>query len=75
MNFFIAALSTEMSPLGADKNSLDWWIAKKEEYPMLARLAPAQCTQAERVFSWCSPEQEEALFKQHFLEDNFFCEH
>ena len=33
MNFFITALSTEMSPLGADKNSLDWWKAKKEEYP------------------------------------------
>ena len=26
-------------PLGADKNSLDWWKAKKEEYPTLARLA------------------------------------
>ena len=26
-------------PLGADKNSLDWWKAKKEEYLMLARLA------------------------------------
>ena len=26
-------------PLGADKKSLDWWIAKKEEYPTLARLA------------------------------------
>ena len=23
-------------PLGADKNSLDWWKAKKEEYPTLA---------------------------------------
>ena len=26
-------------PLGADKNSLNWWKAKKEEYPALARLA------------------------------------
>ena len=26
-------------PLGADKNSLDWWKAKKEEYLRLARLA------------------------------------
>ena len=26
-------------PLGADNNSLDWWKAKKEEYPTLARLA------------------------------------
>ena len=26
-------------PLDADKNSLDWWKAKKEEYPTLARLA------------------------------------
>ena len=25
-------------PLGADKNFLDWWKAKKEEYPTLARL-------------------------------------
>ena len=39
MNFFIATLSTEMSPLGADKNSLDWWKAKKEKYLTLARLA------------------------------------
>ena len=45
-------------PLGADKNSLDWWKAKKEEYPTLARLArkylcvPGTSTQAERVFSW-----------------------
>ena len=23
----------------ADKNSLDWWRAKKKEYPKLARLA------------------------------------
>ena len=44
-----------MSPwvLGA----LDWWKAKKEEYPTLARLArkylcvPGTSTQAERVFS------------------------
>ena len=39
MNFLIAALSTEMSPLEADKNSLDWWRAKKEEYPTVPRLA------------------------------------
>ena len=45
-------------PLGADKNYLDWWKAKKEEYPMLARLArknlwvPATSTQAKKVFSW-----------------------
>ena len=26
-------------PLGTDKNFLDWWKAKKEEYPTLARLA------------------------------------
>ena len=44
-------------PLGADKNSLDWRKAKKEEYPTLARLArkylcvPGTSTQAERVFS------------------------
>ena len=44
-------------PLGADKNSLDWWKAKKEEYLTLARLArkylcvPGTSTQAERVFS------------------------
>ena len=44
-------------PLGADKNSLDWWKAKKEEYPTLARLArkylcvPGTRTQAERLFS------------------------
>ena len=36
MNFLIAATGTEM---GADKNSLDWWKDKKEEYPTLARLA------------------------------------
>ena len=41
----------------ADKNSLDWWRAKKKEYPRLARLArkylsvPGTSTQAERVFS------------------------
>ena len=45
-------------PLGADKNSLDWWKAKKEEYPTLARLArkylcvPGTSTQAESSFSW-----------------------
>ena len=44
-------------PLGADKKSLDWWKAKKEEYPTLARLArkylcvSGTSTQAERVFS------------------------
>ena len=44
-------------PLGTDKNFLDWWKAKKEEYPTLARLArkylcvPGTSTQAERVFS------------------------
>ena len=37
MNFLVAATRTE--PLGADKNSLDWWKAKKEEYPTLAKLA------------------------------------
>ena len=26
-------------PLGADKNFLDWWKAKKEEYPTSAMLA------------------------------------
>ena len=54
MNFLIAALSTETSPLGADKNFLDWWKAKKEEYPTLARMylcVPGTSTQAERVFS------------------------
>ena len=44
-------------PLGTDKNFLDWWKAKKEEYPTLARLArkylcvSGTSTQAERVFS------------------------
>ena len=44
-------------PLGADKNFLDWWKAKKEEYPTLTRLTtkylcvPGTSTQAERVFS------------------------
>ena len=43
--------------MGADKNSLDWWKAKKEEYPTLAGLArkylcvPGTSTQAERVVS------------------------
>ena len=45
-------------PLETEKNSLDLWRAKKEEYPTLARLArkylcvPGTSTQAERVFSW-----------------------
>ena len=45
-------------PLGADKNSLDWWKAKKEEYPTLARLArkylcvPGTSTPVERVYLW-----------------------
>ena len=45
-----------MSPLGADKNSLDWWKDKKEEYLTLARLArkymcvPGTSIQTERVF-------------------------
>ena len=44
-------------PLGNDKNFLDWWKAKKEEYPTLAGLArkylcvPGTSTQAERVVS------------------------
>ena len=50
MNFLIVAT-------GTDKNFLDWWKAKKEEYPTLARLAreylcvSGTSTQAERVFS------------------------
>ena len=45
-------------PLEADKNSLDWWRAKKEEYPMVPRLArkylcvPGTSTQVERVYLW-----------------------
>ena len=45
-------------PVETEKNSLDWWRAKKEEYPTLVRLArkylcvPGTNTQAERVFSW-----------------------
>ena len=51
MNFLIAALSTEMSPLGADKNSLDWWKAKKEEYPTSAMLARKdQCVSLKITF-------------------------
>ena len=44
--------------LAEDRDALDWWRSKKEEYPTLVRLArkylcvPATSTQAERVFSW-----------------------
>ena len=73
-------------PLGADKNSLDWWAAKKEEHATLARLArkylcvPGTSTQAERVF-WCMglllnkrrlSKSEETVSMQHFSKDNFF---
>ena len=42
----------------SDKNAVEWWKTKKEDYPTLARLVrkylcvPATSTQAERVFSW-----------------------
>ena len=44
--------------LAEDKDALDWWRTRKEDYPTLVRLArkylcvPATSTQAERVFSW-----------------------
>ena len=43
-------------PLEADKNSLDWWRAKKKEYQTKYLREPGTSTQAERVV----PEQEEA---------------
>ena len=68
----------------ADKNSLDWWRAKKEEYLTLARLSrkylcvPGTSTQAERVFSWMGwllnkrrlSKSGETLSMQLFLGDN-----
>ena len=46
MNFLIAT----NEPLGADKNSLDWWKAKKEEYPTLARLAMKNLCVSWKIF-------------------------
>ena len=43
-------------PLEADKNSLDWWRAKKKEYGTKYLRVPGTSTQAERVV----PEQEES---------------
>ena len=71
-------------PWEADKNSLDWWRAKKEEYPTLERLAkkylgvPGTSTQVERVFSWMGwllnkrrlSMSGETLSMQHFFKDN-----
>ena len=76
-------------PLEADKNSLDLWRAKKEEYPTLAWLArkypcmPGTSTQTEVVFSgmgWLLSKRRlsmsgETVSMQHFLRDNLVCEH
>ena len=70
--------------LAEDKNVLDWWKIRKEEYPNLARLArkylcvPATSTQAERVFSWMGfllnkrrmSLSGESVTMQLFLKDN-----
>ena len=67
-----------------EKDSLDWWRAKKEEYPTLVRLArkylcvPSTSTQAERVFSWMGwllnkrrlSMSGETVSMQLFLKDN-----
>ena len=71
-------------PVETEKNSLDWWRAKKEEYPTLVRLArkylcvPGTSTQAERVFSWMGwllnkrrlSMSGETVSMQLFLKDN-----
>ena len=70
--------------LAEDKNALDWWRSKKEDFPTLARLAkkylcvPATSTQAERVFSWMGwllnkrrlSLSGESVTMQLFLKDN-----
>ena len=70
--------------LSEDKNALDWWRSKEEDFPTLARLAkkylcvPATSTQAERVFScmgWLLNKRRLSLSgesdtMQLFLEDN-----
>jgi len=38
-DFFYCCNRYRNEPLKADKNSLDWWRAKKGEYLALARLA------------------------------------
>ena len=70
--------------LAEDKNALESWKTKKEDYPTLARLVrkylcvPATSTQAERVFSWMGwllnkrrlSLSGESVTMQLFLKDN-----